>query len=352
MKTFYIIIAAIGLLANVSHAASSQLPKPPLVSPTTTTIPAVRTTTTTTVPKVVAPSPDVVRLENYLRDAKNSKNNILESINRKENYLNEFKLHPSDSKAYLTEKRRLEDDLLTQRAALKGIDSTIINISKDLDAARARQVNSSSSTTSTTVPSNPQSQKEALEAKLESFRQNAMMNAYHACSVINNNISRYGVSSGSCGPKVVEVGPNGEPTCLPPISAYDILIVSVKLKPIRLPKNDMQKREFESGTRIYGCQRGSSGKGTFVLEKTYKTGPVPAPVPVQDLTFNFENMFGNVTYKAGPTLDLGNGVLATTTAPFLYNMSGAPFNSGYFSFIDLALKFPAPISSIDFKVIF
>ena len=66
MKTFYIIIAAIGLLANVSHAASSQLPKPPLVSPTTTTIPAVRTTTTTTVPKVVAPSPDVVRLENYL----------------------------------------------------------------------------------------------------------------------------------------------------------------------------------------------------------------------------------------------------------------------------------------------
>lgn len=260
MKTFYIIIAAISLLSNVSHAASSQLPKPP---------PDSLTTTTTTLPKVVAPSPDVVRLENYLRDAKNSKNNILENINRKENFLNEFKLHPSDSKAYITEKRRLEDDLLTQRAALKGIDSTIINISKDLEAARAKQVNSGSSTTSTTVPMNPQLEKQALEVKLESFRQNAMMNAYHACSVINDNISRYGVSSGSCGPKVVEVGPNGEPTCLPPISAYDILIVSVKLQPIRLPKNDMQKRAFESGTRIYGCQRGSSGKGTFVLEKTY-----------------------------------------------------------------------------------
>lgn len=276
MKTFYIIIATISLLANFSHAASSQLPKPPPDSPTTTTMPVVRTTTTTTVPKVVAPSPDVVRLENYLRDAKNSKNNILESINRKENILNEFKLRPSyikDSKAYLTDKRRHEDDLLTQRAALKGIDATIINISKDLDAARARQVNPGSLTTSTTVPMNPQLEKQALEAKLESFRQNAMMNAFHACRVMadeNYASKNYGGYSGkACGPKVVEAGPNGEPTCLRPIREYEVMVVSVKLQPIRLPNSDIEKREFEPGTRIYGCKESSSGKGTFVLEKTY-----------------------------------------------------------------------------------
>ena len=91
---------------------------------------------------------------------------------------------------------------------------------------------------------------------------------------------------------------------------------------------------------------GSIGQSVIFKEQA---PVIPPELPVADLMFNFENLFGGATYKAGPIINLGNGVSATTTAPYFYNPTGVPFNSSYFSFIDLSLNFSTPVLSLSFK---
>lgn len=96
------------------------------------------------------------------------------------------------------------------------------------------------------------------------------------------------------------------------------------------------------------CTTLAGAVGESVLFK--EQPPVIPPVmPAADVTFNFESLFGGITYKAGPTIDLGSGVSATTTAPYFYNPTGAPFNSGHFSAANLILNFTTPVLSLNFK---
>ncbi|HEY6527311.1 MAG TPA: GEVED domain-containing protein, partial [Cellvibrionaceae bacterium] len=91
--------------------------------------------------------------------------------------------------------------------------------------------------------------------------------------------------------------------------------------------------------------------GAFGETVIFKEQPpaIPPITPVADVTLDFNNMFGGAPYKAGPTINLGNGISATTTGGNFFNPVGAPFNWGYFSFADLILDFPAPVQYLSFK---
>jgi len=77
--------------------------------------------------------------------------------------------------------------------------------------------------------------------------------------------------------------------------------------------------------------------------------PAPPDPPTGDQTFDFEAIFGGVSYQAGPTFDL-DGVNFSTTSSYFYNFNDAPFTSDYFAFGDVQMTFPAPVQSLSFLV--
>lgn len=95
------------------------------------------------------------------------------------------------------------------------------------------------------------------------------------------------------------------------------------------------------------CITNAGAQGEIVRFK--KPDNTPPITPIQNLTFNFENLFGGTINKVGPTLDLGNGITASTTGTYFRNPTGGQFNSGYFAFSDLTLNFPSPVLNLSFK---
>lgn len=104
----------------------------------------------------------------------------------------------------------------------------------------------------------------------------------------------------------------------------------------------------------YGSQAPSCGQVSYgefedyTVDLAMPSNPQPQPPPLDQL-ITFENLFGGSTIGAGPTISLGSGVTATTTAPYFYYFSGAPFSSGYLKFINLKLGFPAPVQKLTFQ---